>query len=111
LPPRGHAGFGSDLANEALVHEACREFLSRDALDPVRQADCAILALRRARERDYNRLRLHDHQGIHNARRKPIEAGKNQTIEIAESEPLRRFSSQHIKLVTKRQDLRFERSS
>ena len=102
-PPRGHAGFGSDLANEALVHEACREFLSRDALDPVRQADCAILALRRARERDDNRLRLHDHQGIHNARRKPIE--------IAESEPLRRFSSQHIKLVTKPQDLRFERSS
>jgi hypothetical protein len=50
--------------------------LNRDALDAVRQADCAILALRRARERDDNRLRLHDHQGIHNARRKPIEAGK-----------------------------------
>jgi hypothetical protein len=62
--------------------------LNRDALDAVRQADCAILALRRAKERDDNRLRLHDHQGIHNARRKPIEAGKNQTIEIAESEPL-----------------------
>jgi hypothetical protein len=60
--------------------------LNRDALDAVRQADCAILALRRARERDDNRLRLHDHQGIHNARRKPIEAGKNQTIEIAGSE-------------------------
>jgi hypothetical protein len=70
-PPRGHAGFGSDLANEALVHEICREFLNRDALDAVKQADCAILALRRARERDENRLRLHDHQGIHNARRKP----------------------------------------
>ena len=54
-------------------------------------------------------LRLHDHQGIHNARRKPIEAGKNQTIEIAESEPLRRFSSQHIELVAQRQDLRLKR--
>ena len=36
-----------------------------------------------------NRLRLHDHQGIHNARREPIEVGKNQTIEIVEGEPLR----------------------
>ena len=52
----------------------------------------------------------HDHQGIHNARRNPIEAGKNQTIEIAESEPLRRFSSQHIELMAQRQDLRLERS-
>jgi hypothetical protein len=50
-----------------------------------------------------NCLRLHDHQGIHNARRNPIEAGKNQTIEISESEPLRRFSSQHIELVAQRQ--------
>jgi hypothetical protein len=33
-----------------------------------------------------NRLRLDDHQGIHNARRDPIEAGKNQTVEITESE-------------------------
>ena len=55
-----------------------------------------------------NRLRLDDHQGIHNARRDPIEAGKNQTVEITESEALRRISSQHIELVTKRQDLRFE---
>jgi hypothetical protein len=34
-------------------------------------------------------LRLNDDQGIHNARRNPIEAGKNQTVEIAESQPLR----------------------
>ena len=43
-----------------------------------------------------NGLRLNDYQGIHNARRNPIEAGRNQPIEIAEGEPLRRFSSQHI---------------
>ena len=29
-----------------------------------------------------NRLRLHDHKGIYNARPNPIEAGKNETIEI-----------------------------
>jgi hypothetical protein len=51
---------------------------------------------------------LDDHQGIHNARRNPIEGGKNQTIEIAEGEPLRRFSSQHIEPMAQRQDLRFE---
>ena len=58
-----------------------------------------------------NCLRLDDHQGIHNARRDPIEAGKNQTVEITESEALWRFSLQHIELVTKRQDLRLKRSS
>src|SRR5207247_1729636 len=36
-----------------------------------------------------NSLRLDDHQGIHNARRQPIEASKDQAIKIAESEPLR----------------------
>ena len=55
-------------------------------------------------------LGLNDHQGIHNARRNPIEAGKNQTVEIAESQPLWRFSSQHIELVAQRQDLRLERN-
>jgi len=58
-----------------------------------------------------NRLRLDDQQGIHNARRDPIEVGKNETVEIAESEALWRFSSQHIELVTKRQDLRLKRGS
>ncbi len=57
-----------------------------------------------------NSLRLQDHQGIRNARRNPIEAGKNQTIEIAEGEPLWRFPSQHIELVAQRHDLRLERS-
>ena len=55
-----------------------------------------------------NGLRLNDHQGIHNPWRNPIEAGKNQTIEFAQSEPLRRFSSQHIEPVAKYQDLRLE---
>jgi hypothetical protein len=58
-----------------------------------------------------NSLRLCDHQGIHNAWRNPIEAGKNETIEIAKGEPLRRFSSQHIELVAQRHDLRLERGS
>jgi hypothetical protein len=56
-------------------------------------------------------LEPHDRQGVHNARRKPIEGGKDQTNEIAESEPLGRFSSQHIELVAQRQDLRLKRSS
>jgi hypothetical protein len=56
-------------------------------------------------------LWLNDRQGAHYARRKPIEGGKDQTIEIAESEPFRRFSSQHIELVAQRQNLRLKRSS
>jgi hypothetical protein len=43
--------------------------------------------------------------------RDPIEAGKNETIEIAKGGPLRRFSSQHIELVAQRHDLRLERGS
>jgi hypothetical protein len=61
------------------------------------------------RARDFHRQNKRNParcQGIHNARRNPIEAGKNQTIEIAEGEPLRRFSSQHIELVAQRQNLR-----
>jgi hypothetical protein len=58
-----------------------------------------------------NSLRLHDHQGIHNPRHNPIEAGKNQTVKIAENKPLWGFSPQHIELVAHRQDLRLERSS
>jgi hypothetical protein len=46
-----------------------------------------------------------------NAWRNPIEGGKNQTVEIAETQPLWRFSSLHIELVAQRQDLRLERSS
>ena len=49
-----------------------------------------------------NRLRLNDYQGIRNARRNPIEAGKNQTVEIDESQPVWRFSSQYTELVGQR---------
>jgi hypothetical protein len=35
---------------------------------------------------------------------------KNETVEIAKSEPLWRFSSQHNELVTERQDLRLRKS-
>ncbi len=38
-----------------------------------------------------NRLRLYDNQGIHNAWRNPIKAGKNETIESGEGNSLRRF--------------------
>jgi len=58
-----------------------------------------------------NRLRLDNNQGIHNERRNPIEAGKDQTIEITESEPLQRFPFQDIELVAQGQYLRLERSS
>lgn len=40
-----------------------------------------------------------------------VEAGKNETIEIAKSEPLWRFSSQHNELVAQRHDLRLKRGS
>ena len=56
-------------------------------------------------------LWLHNRQGVYDVGRKSIEGGKNPTIEIAESQPLRRFSSQHIELVAQRQELRFKRSS
>jgi hypothetical protein len=42
---------------------------------------------------------LDDHYGVQNIRCDPIDAGKNQTIESVESEPLWRFPSQHIELV------------
>ena len=58
-----------------------------------------------------NGRRFHDRQGVHDAWRNPIEIGKNQTIEIIEGKPLRRFSSQHIELVAQRHDLRLKRGS
>jgi hypothetical protein len=48
-------------------------------------------------------LWLNDRQSVQNARRKPIEGGEDQKIVIAESEPLRRISSQHVELMTQRQ--------
>jgi hypothetical protein len=58
-----------------------------------------------------NRLRLDDQQGVQNVGRDPIEARKNEPVEIAENKPLWRFSSQHIELVAQRQDLRLERGA
>jgi hypothetical protein len=52
-----------------------------------------------------NRLRLDDHQGIHNAQLQSCRGRKNEAIEIAKNEPLWRFSSQHIELVAQRNDL------
>src|SRR3977135_13190 len=50
-------------------------------------------------------------QGIHNAWRNPIEGGKNQAVEIGETQPPWRFSSLYNELLAQRQDLRLERSS
>jgi hypothetical protein len=58
-----------------------------------------------------DRLRLDDCQGAQNTRRESIETGKDKTIESVEGDLLWRFSSQHIKLVAQRQDLRLERSA
>ena len=58
-----------------------------------------------------DRLRLDDHQGVQNTRRESIETGKDKTIESVEGNPLRRVSSQHIKLVAQRHNLRLERSA
>jgi hypothetical protein len=38
-----------------------------------------------------------------------IKARKNEAITIADNKPLRRFSSQHIKLAAQRHNLRLER--
>jgi hypothetical protein len=58
-----------------------------------------------------DRLRLDDHQGVQNAGYKPIEAGENEPVKIAEDKPLWRFSSQHIELVAQRHNLRLEQGS
>jgi hypothetical protein len=43
-------------------------------------------------------------QGIHNAWRNPIEGGKNQAVEIGETQPPWRFSSLYNELLAQRQD-------
>ena len=94
----GHAHGADQLAN---FERHRRSATARSRLPSPEQAKPSAMPTD-------NSLRLHDHQGIHNARRNPIEAGKNQTVAIAESQPLWRFSSQHIELVPQRQDLRLE---
>src|SRR3979490_379992 len=41
----------------------------------------------------------------------PIQPGKYQTVDAAEGQSLRRFTSQHVELMTKRQDLCLQRCS
>src|SRR6202171_6450607 len=56
-------------------------------------------------------LRPHDFQSVQRARCQPIQPGKYQTIDAAEGKSLRRFTSQHVELMTKRQDLCLQRRS
>jgi hypothetical protein len=58
-----------------------------------------------------DRLWFDDRQGVQNIGCDPIEARKNEPIEIAENEPLWRFSLQRIELVAEHQDLRLERNA
>src|SRR5580700_10514108 len=45
------------------------------------------------------------------AGRQPIQPGKYQTVDAGEGQSLRRFTSQHVELMTKRQDLYLQRRS
>src|SRR5258708_35643205 len=56
-------------------------------------------------------LRPDDLQSVQHARCQPIQPGKYQTVDAAEGQSLRRFTSQHVKLMTKRQDLYLQRRS
>src|SRR5271154_6523066 len=56
-------------------------------------------------------LRPDDFQSVQNARCQPIQPGKHQTVDAAEGQSLRRFTSQHVELMTKRQDLCLQRRS
>src|SRR6266540_6075227 len=56
-------------------------------------------------------LRPDDLQSVQHARCQPIQPGKYETVDAAEGQSLRRFTSQHVKLMTKRQDLYLQRRS
>src|SRR6202140_6021548 len=56
-------------------------------------------------------LRPDDLQSVQHAGCQPIQPGKYQTVDAAEGWSLRRFTSQHVELMTKRQDLYFQRCS
>jgi hypothetical protein len=56
-------------------------------------------------------LRPDDLQSVQNARCQPIQPGKYQTVDAGEAWSLRRFTSQHVELMTKRQDLGLQRRS
>src|SRR6202140_4646336 len=56
-------------------------------------------------------LRPDDLQSVQHAGCQPIQPGKYQTVDAGEGWSLRRFTSQHVELMTKRQDLYFQRRS
>src|SRR5258707_6042531 len=56
-------------------------------------------------------LRPDDLQSVQRARCQPIQPGKYQTVDAGEGYSLRRFTSQHVELMTKRQDLCLQRRS
>src|SRR3979411_2134774 len=56
-------------------------------------------------------LRPDDLQSVQHARCQPIHPGKYETVDAAEGQSLRRFTSQHVELMTKRQDLCLQRRS
>jgi hypothetical protein len=56
-------------------------------------------------------LRPDDLHSVQHAGHQPIQPGKYQTVDAAEGQSLRRFTSQHVELMTKRQDLRLQRRS
>src|SRR6202047_3392838 len=54
-------------------------------------------------------LRPDDLQSGQHAWCQPIQPGKYQTVDAAEAQSLRRFTPQHVELMTKRQDLCLQR--
>src|ERR1700732_1414895 len=56
-------------------------------------------------------LRPDDLQSGQHAWCQPIQPGKYQTVDAAEAQSLRRFTPQHVELMTKRQDLCLQRRS
>src|ERR1700722_18047795 len=56
-------------------------------------------------------LRPDDLQSVQQAGCQPIQSGKYQTVDAAEGQSPRRFTSHHVELMTKRQDLCLQRRS
>src|SRR6202048_2597944 len=52
-----------------------------------------------------------DFQSVQQARGQPIQPGKDPPVDAPEGQSLRRFTSQHVELMTKRQDLCLQRRS
>ena len=56
-------------------------------------------------------LRPDDLQSVQHARCQPIQPGKYQTVDAGKGQSPRRFTPQHVELMTKRQDLCLQRRS